>query len=454
MILVRNLVVIAILFNALHAKEVFTEENIMMYLNLNNPFIYSAVGDKYIYKERENYQHGNFDTKLSAKYDKKDYPLSDAEYISAGVSKPIENGMEFSLDYRRSEGTQEYSNIKTGDDGELLLGVKIPVLSVMNNINKRKLDLDSARLDTRKVEFITEDNLRLLYFKIVSSYYKLLHHKQSNTLVLELLNNAKKRVSIIKKRVDAGSLPELSFLEAQQQIINRQQRLLNTQNRYKNALETFLQYLNISPEVFDEKYSLPSLSQVQSHYKEKEVSIDKALENRPDIKAFSTEIKKLTLENKFTSISQYPDVDVGVYGVHDFEYENGFKITLGMNFPLERRKYTSKSLEIKKSIQNIQKKREQKTLKIKRDLKVLHNSINTLVKNIDNSTREVSLVERLEQAEVKKYKVGLSNLFMVNQREIYTLQIKKKLLQYTLDYLLLEQELDKVSGTGMKTLPQ
>jgi hypothetical protein len=35
---------------------------------------------------------------------------------------------------------------------------------------------------------------------------------------------------------------------------------------------------------------------------------------------------------------------------------------------------------------------------------------------------------------------------MVNQRELYTLEIKKKLLKYNLEYLLLEQEAHKEMG--------
>ena len=49
--------------------------------------------------------------------------------------------------------------------------------------------------------------------------------------------------------------------------------------------------------------------------------------------------------------------------------------------------------------------------------------------DIDPRTYNISterLAEKLEQAENKKYILGMSNLFIVNQREIYTLEVKKK----------------------------
>jgi outer membrane protein TolC len=428
----------------LEAKELFTQEHILRYFNLENPSVYTALGEKYVYKERENYQLGNFDTNLALKYEKKEYPVSDGEFFSTALEKPIENGMEFSLAYRKAEGTQEYNNIKTGDDGEVLLGVKIPVFSVAQNMSKRKLDLGSAKLDTGRMNNQAKDNIRLLYFDTVAAYYKLLYFKENLQLVKGLLDNAKQRESIIAKRVKAGSLAKISSLEAKQQIINRQQQLLSTQNSYANALENFTRYLNLSSDQFSQEYTLPSILDIKEAYIETVASLEQALENRPDLKVFYYDKKKLELQEEFTSISKYPDLSVGLYGVHDFEYENGFKVTLGMDFPIERRKYLGKSLEIKKSKQNIDKKKEKKIIKIKTELNTINNSIKTLTDNIENAELEVDLVEQLEAAESKKYDIGLSNLFILNQREMYTLTVKKKFLKYNLEYLILQEELNTI----------
>jgi outer membrane protein TolC len=440
-------VFVGLLFcNYLEAKELFTKEHILGYFNLDNPFVYASLGKKFIYKEKEKYQLGNFDTNLALKYENKDYPASDGEFFSTAIEKPIENGMEFSLAYRKAEGIQEYNNIKTGSDGEVLIGVKVPVSSVSRNMSKRKLDLGSARYDTTKMDFQAKDNMRLLYFDTVVAYYKLLYFKEHLRLVKELLDNAKERESIIAKRVKVGSLAEISKLEAKQQIINRKQQLLSAQNSYQNALENFTKYINLDTEIFLQNYTLPSMLTVKENYTEAPSTIEQAIEYRPDLKIFYYEKKKLQLQEKFTSISKYPKLDVGLYGVHDFEYENGFKITLGMDFPIERRKYIGKSLEVKKSIQNIDMKKEKKIIKIKTELRTINNSIQTVVKNIDNAFLEVDLVEKLETAENKKYNIGLSNLFMVNQREIYTLGVKKKFLKYNLEYLVLQEELNKAVG--------
>mgnify|MGYP005664119395 CR=1 FL=1 len=436
----------------LGAQEIFTKEHILKYFDLENPFVYTALGKKYIYKEREKYQLGNFDTNLALKYEKKEYPVSDGKLFATSIEKPIENGMEFSLAYRKAEGVQEFNNIKTGDDGEVLLGVKVPVFSMTHDISRRKLDLGSARLDTTRIDYQAKDNIRLLYFDTVAAYYKLLYFKENLQLVKELLHNARERENIIAKRVKAGSIATISTLEAKQQIINRKQQLLSIQNSYQNALENFAKYLNLSTDEFLRCYRLPSILDVKESYIETYPSIEQALENRPDLKVFYYDKKKLELQGEFTSISKYPNLNVGLYGVQDFENENGFKITLGMDFPIERRKYQGKSLEIIKSIKNIDKKKEKKIISIKTELNTINNSIKTLKDNINNANLEVGLVKELEDAENKKYNMGLSNLFMVNQREVYTLGVKKKFLKYNLDYLIQQEELNKVVAKPIEGL--
>lgn len=435
------------LFNTISAKEIFTKEHISQYMKLDNPYVYSVVGQKFVYKQKENYQQGNFDTQLVFKYDKKDYPATEGEYISTGVEKPIENGMELSLAYRKSEGTQEYNNIKTGDEGEMIAGVKIPVFALANDTNKRKLDLTTARLESSKVDYKAQDNIRLLYFEILREYYKVLYYKANTNLIKELLNKTLKRDKIIKKRVDAGSLADIVLLESKQQIINRQQQLVSAENDYDVVLENLLKYLNVDKNSFLDEYEIPSIIDVKDSYEESTATVDDALQNRPDLKVYDFEKQRLAQKEKYNSILQYPDFNVGVYGVHDLEYEDdGFKVTLDMKFPIERRKYKSKNLELRNNIKHVDKQLNKRVIDIKTNLKNINRSIETLLENIENSSVEVDLLQKLEDAENKKYDIGLSNLFMLNQREMYTLQVKKKFLKYNFDYLILQERRNRVVG--------
>lgn len=429
--------------SSMMAKEVFEKKDIAQYLTLKNPFYYSAVGEKFIYEEKKKYHLGAFDTKLKAKYDNKDYKVSEGEFLNLGVEKPLDHGIDLSLDYRKATGVQEYNNIKTGKEGELLLGVKVPVFSVIEKINKRDYNLNAASIESKKVTSLSKNNLRLLHYEILYSYYTLLYYKGVHLLVEDLLSNAKKRKKFIHSSVLSGAMAEIELLEIEQQIINREQNLISVKNIYQSALLDFLKYLNMDKKTFFKLYSLSSLENSSHTHKSIKEAIQFALEHRPDLKVFDFDREKLMLEGQYSNLLKYPDLKLGLYGSHDIQYGNGFKFSLEMDFPVEQRKYRAKNLEIKSSLLNLEKKMEMKIINIKISVRNIVNSLNTLLDNIKKSKSETRLVEKLENAENKKYKLGLSNIFMVNQREMQTLKVKQKLLKYHLDYLLLKEELNK-----------
>lgn len=435
--------------NPLLAQEVFVLENIKHYLVPSNPFFYSAVGKESIYKERDRYYMGDLDSKLFLKYDKKDYPISDAEFLDTGVNKALENGMELTVAYRRAEGVQETNNIKTGDEGEVRAGFKIPVVVLLEGMNERKLKIDSARLDKVKFNHESNNNLRILYFHIVSEYFKTLYFKSIVALQEELLLKAQERKSLIQERVKAGSLAKLAYLEAKQQTINRTQNVLSAKNDHSIALENFLKYLNVSKEEFEGEYSFSSLEETQHSEVSLEHYTQMAIANRPDLKAYSIEIQKVQLEQKQTNLLAYPKVDLSLQGVHDFQYENGFKVALDMDFPIERRKYDGKNIENKNNIKNLQMNKEKEILNIKTKLLNIVSSLAVLRDNLESSHEELELLEKLEEAEEKRYLVGLSNLFMLNMREMATLNVKKKVMKYHFKSLLLEQEASREAGVSL-----
>lgn len=427
-------------------KEIFTIEQITKYLTKENPYVYTAVGQQYVDEARVQTSMGSFDTKLSSQYDKKEYPLSDGRYLDLTLAKPVENGIEFLAGYRKAEGVQEYNNIKTGEEGEFRVGVKVPIFALLNDMNYRKYSVESASFDAVQSKFEAQNNLRNLYSSVFVSYYTLLYYSELLKLEKMLLNKAKQRNLFTQKRVKSGDLPEVVLLESDQQIINRKQRVLEIQNSYHNAFKIFIKYLNVPKNHFDSKYDLPSLSMLKKNTMALETALNKALEKRPDLKALEYKKMKLNLESDYNSLSKYPDLSVSVYSVHDLRYGSGTKVAFNVDFPLERRGYEGKKIEIKKGMMQLEEKQSKLKLELKTNLENLLYSQDVLSQNIKNVQEEIRLVEKLEEAENKKYQLGSSNLFQVNQREMYTLQVKQKQLEYYLNSLLIQQEIKREMG--------
>jgi len=423
------------------AKEIFTVDTIKQYLTKDNPFVYISMGKKYVSEEKLHYTLGNYDTKILAKYEDKDYPLTYGKFYSLGLEKPLENGVDLGVSYRYADGTQEYNNIKTSEDGEILLGIKIPVLNVVNNIDKRRLDIGLASMNIEQTDFQHQDSMRNLYFKIMMNYYKLVYASSAVKISKELLSKVQRRYTFLNKRVQKGSLSEMSLLEVKQQIINREQILLSSKTNYANVFTDFLTLLNISKEEFSGKYRLPASFILQTYKFDFKSSMQTALENRYDLKIFNNQIKKLNLKQKYNDTLKYPSFDLGLYGVYDIknnsEYydQMGYKVTVNMNFPIEQRKYSGKNMENKHNMTLINAKKNRLLAELRTNLKSIITSAHALEKNIESSNKELELAQQLENLELRKYELGSSTLFMLNQRELQTVKVQKKLLKLKLDYV-------------------
>lgn len=428
----------------LHATQEFTLEHMKSYLTEENPYIYAALGKQNIAQEKLNYSLGQYDTTIKAKYDEKEYPLSEGTYYSMSLEKPTELGVDLSFGYRYAQGVQEYNNIKTGKNGEFLAGAKIPLISLLNQIDRRRLRVSLSKMDLKKSDFAFQEAMRSFYFKLMSDYFRLLHDKEQLELSKTILKKRKERAVFLQKSVKEGNLAESTLLEASQQIISAQQNTISDQRVYQDRFYTFLQYLNLSKKLFEERYHLPRLPDVHHTKLDIETLFKTAQKNRPDIQILNTQIEKLFIENKNNERKKYPEFNIGLYGIYDVNDKSGFKLSLDMNFPVAQNQYKSKSAQIKESPKLLNNAKLLQLLEMKTDLLRIINALNAAQQKIKSSQEELKLLLKLEKLEERKYTLGSSTLFLLNQRERLRVETQKKVLYFKLEYQLLYQSFKQI----------
>ena len=430
----------------LHSKEILLPKHIYQYLNKDNPFYYQAIGEQYVAKGRERFYEGSLDTQLNAQYDDKNYPVTTGTYKEVELFKPLENGIELSMGYRKAKGTQEYNNIKTGDDGEFLSSIKIPLFSVLYDISKNQVDIQTAQISTIQAEHKSELNLLKLYFNVGKIYYQLLLQNQLVRTQKELLNKAKKTRNFIKKQIKTGKLPAVMQIEIEQIMIRREQQVLYEKNNYEIVKNIFLQYLGIDADTFSKRFRIPLLKIKNKSLPRVEESLKIAIENRPDLKIIDFEIEKLAVKKSYNDLAQYPKFDMKFSGLYDPINQEGYKVSLNFNLPLERRKYSGMDEVLQK--QKLMKQSEK--LKIIREFETsilnVYQKIKTKKEAIGFSKRELTLVRKLESAEMKRIREGIGNLIFLNQREIAVLKVQQKLFKDYYDLATYFLEVDYLLG--------
>lgn len=428
----------------LFATQEFSLSDIKKYLTQENPYIYTALAKRYVSEEKLNFEEGVYDTSIVAKYDEKEYPTTYGTYYGLSVEKATQSGIDFTLGYRYADGTQEYNNIKTGKNGEMLLGAKIPLVSLLSKIDKRRVRVGLAKMNLDKTEFEYQEAMRNLYFNVMSNYFMLLRDNVTQRIYAQLLQKTQERETYLKEGVERGNLAHVTLLEAKQQVLQAKQNSLSAEKNYENRFNSFLKYLNLTKENFEKEYHLPLLQDIVKREFSMEKSIAVAMRKRPDLKILNNEIEKLYLEEKDNERMKYPEVDLGLYGVYDVNNKSGFKVSLNMSFSVEQSRYTAKQSEIKESVKLINSSKNLRILEMKADLLSIINTLNTLVKNIENSQEEIELLKSLESLERKKYELGASTLFLLNQREQIRVRAEIKVLNYRLEYHLTYQTYKRI----------
>jgi len=428
--MVKKLFLLCCFFTSLFAKEFFTQEKIQKYLNDTNPYYYSIKAHYYTNKQKEQITRANFDTKLHAKYENKSYPLSSASYTQASFIKPLYNGIELNVGYRDAEGTQEYNNIKTGKDGEIITSIKLPLVGIATNRSRNAITYELSKLQSKTSKAQTEVDVLALYLQITQNYFQLLYEHELLTLTQHLLNKAKEHLVFIQKEVLLGNRAKIELLDVQSQVIEREQKLLLLRNQLMQSKNNFIKFLNIPLKKFDDKYKLPNIKPFFKKLLSQQEYLALAKKQRQEFITIAYEKKKIKEHIKGIVFEQYPDMDVTFYGVHDLAYKkDGYKISANLVFPLERNSYKGKKQLYKREQLRFDALEAVLSNNIKTNIKNLLNAISLMKRQIALANQETKLRKKLEKSENIKYKEGLSSLVLVNQRESATLLSQQKYLQ-------------------------
>jgi outer membrane protein TolC len=426
--------------------QVLDEEILLEYLNESNPNIYALVGKNYVESEKVTYALGAFDISTDAKYENKEYPNSKADYKDIYLSKTFENALEVRAGYRDAYGTQEYNNIKTGDDGEFVASVKIPLLELAKSVNAKEYDLKKARYNLKQTELGSVKSVNDFKLITLQKYYETLYLDEVVELYREILQNAKKREEFVEQKIEQGALGRVEALEAKEQTLSYKQNFQSAKNSLNIAVEELCFYMHLPSEEFHQKYELPRLKNSLTQEHDLESSIQEALQKRAEIEAIRNSHKILNLDQKYFSLLAYPKTNLTMYGIYDPIYKEGYKVTLTFDFALEQTKYEAKQKETLESLKYASELMQNKQNSIETKIRTLLLEAKTLSENLKNSQEQLKILQELESVEAKRYEMGLGNLFMVNQRELKTLEIKIKILALKLKSISIEKAIQREKG--------
>lgn len=412
--------------DGLHLEDVLTS------VERHFPLILAAEQEIDLAEARALRARGAFDTRLNAggRSDALGYYQNDR--LDVELEQPTRLwGSTFSGGYRIGKGdfASYDGEEKTNDDGELRLGVKVPLLQG-RAIDKRRIAEWRARLERERAEPLILQKRLEVTKKAADAYWRWVAWTESREIARLLLALAEDRQDQVERAVEEGQVAPIAIADNQRSIVDRRSKLVKAQRGVeKSAIKLSLYWRDergwpLVPSDTGESVDFPPARDPVQVFVPGDV--DLALAQRPELRALELEIASLELERSLAENDRLPTLDFGVKASQDFgdaasspddKEDLELKALVTLNVPLQRRSAIGKQREAEAKIAKLQRE-----LQYGRELttSAVQDAVSALTQSwaqLEQARENVRLADLLAEAERVQLRAGESDLFRVNVRE-------------------------------------
>jgi len=393
---------------------------------------------------------GMLDPKLYSDFNNKEF--DGKNYYNkwkSGLKIPTWFGADFKVGYENNSGDFLNPENNIPIDGQLELGVSIPLLQNLV-YNDRRVAIRQAQLmqegTVQEQRLVVNDLLfeaTKVYWYWVASYGLLQVH-------LESVETAKIRFNAVKSNYVNGYKPAIDTLEALIQVQNRTFNAQEAEVNFANAsllLSNYLWFENQTPlellpsmvPPLPQQVNLPVLS---TDSLQKFVLV--ASTEHPEVNQLKIALTSQDIQRKLYANNLLPDLNVDYSllsgnasswenATNDFGFEN-YKLGVSFVMPLFLRKERSYMNSIRLKTDETSLKLDLKQREVSNKISASYNKYITLGNQLVLYKQTVLNYQNLYLAELRKFNMGESTLFLVNSREQKTIEARLKLAELIAKY--------------------
>lgn len=403
------------------------------------PDIVAALARQRQAAGRELSAQGAFDTVFAVEGRSRVAGYYDGSEIAAKAEQPLsDNGGYVYGQYRASRGDFPIYEDKsyTNRLGEVKVGA---LYSLMRDrlIDARRSeyrlaanDIDIARFEARATGIGVQARAVEAYQKWVAAGLKLRAYQ-------ELLDLAEARTQGIQRQVQLGAKADILLVENEANLVKRQAYVVEARQAVRAAAVKLSLY-------YRDEQGLPIVV-ADSRLPDDVAALDGLRPNlafnpasRPDSAILLQEIDSATIKLALARNDMKPRLDLGGEVAKDIGNEGlggssrtPLEVVVGFTFkvPLQNRKAQGKLAESQAKIDELTVKQRYLAEKIRAEVSTIGIEVDTAGQLVENSGRERSLARELATAERRRFQLGSSDFFLVNQREESATNAEVKLIE-------------------------
>lgn len=340
------------------------------------------------------------------------------------------NGVKLFAGYRNGEGNWPiyYQNYLTNSGGEYRAGLSLPLLRDRLIDKERTGLLSSAQLMMMKEQDAEAIKIKI-YQEAIRAYWQWVEAGLQLKTFQELLHLAQTRQQAIEQQASLGDLPKLAISENLQQITQREQLLNQGQMIFEQAginLSLYFRDPKGKPMTPGEQ-SLPALTNDSNSITGTQAS----LREHPGIKKLNHYANMMKLKRNQARNELLPQLDATAYtfkqngtGGYPLLIPQAAMIGVSFKFPLLQRQAKGNLIQAESELRQVRVERRFLYEQLNNEFTNMLIGINRGKQQVSLLQKELSLAQKVQDGETKKFYQGDSTLFLVNQREQMTAQVQ------------------------------
>ena len=381
---------------------------------------------------------GAFDPKLELDYDRKKFKSSEYyDKLNASFKVPTWYGIELKANFEEAQGAFLNPENTLPQDGLYSAGISFSLAEGLI-IDNRMASLKQAKLFKKQAQAERDISVNAIIFEAAMSYFDWLKAYNEMQVYDAFLINAQIRYEGVKQQVEVGETAAIDSVEARITVNNRKLNLEKAKVKYMKATLELSNYLwlehtipvELQPSVIPDITSKNIIDTTLEVSNLLTANFD--VQNHPKLQALNYKYESLNIEKRLKANKLLPKINLEYNflsqtpeTINSFNTAN-YKSGLTMSFPLFLRKERGDLKLAKLKMQNVSYDMTRSRLNIQNKIKAIKKELESYVIQNDLTQLMINDYERLVQAEIRKFTLGESSLFLVNSRERKLIDAKLK----------------------------
>ena len=387
---------------------------------------------------------GTFDTQLSASVGGRLQGFYESTVAKAIVEQPLATGDTIYGGYAVSDRfLPDYYDGRTQDDGELLLGLRLPLL--------QNRSIDRRRALVRKAEIgveLAEPKIlaaRIEFVRVSTrAYYEWVAAGRNLTIARELLGLAEQRQDGLARAVERQFLAPIDLTDNERLIVQRRILVARSERSFQAAALKLSLFLRDAQDraIVPTEQNLPDGDpEFGNESAELQADLRIAAKQRPDLYALELELERAETDRDLADNRTLPAVDLIVEAQHSFSdgpYNDieEFEFFVGgeLKLPLQRRDAFGALEQAEARISRLRLQQRFARDRIVNEIVDARSAIVAARMQFEDTQRNVTLAERLVNAEQRAFDFGRSDLLRIQLREAQLADARVIAIQAKLAY--------------------